>query len=163
MKKYLVLILVVLFSISVIADVNSRSVEKVVPIQGKTKQQIFTKSIEWFMRSFVDGKSVIQLQDSVNGKIIGKGFNASLYRCCGMYSIQCSYTMIIDIKDNKIRVTFTDPIIKGDWRNSDSEFDITFPEGCMLKNNFSEFESYANDRTESLVSYIQTESGKENW
>jgi hypothetical protein len=69
-----------------------------------TKDQIFSKCLEWMAQSFVDSKEVIELKDKENGKIIGKGVTD--FMRAGVVSIPCRFTMIVEIKDSKYRTTY---------------------------------------------------------
>jgi hypothetical protein len=54
--------------------------------------------------NFVDSKDVIEVKDKEAGKIIGRGETPIMTN-------YLNFTMIIDIKDNKIRITYTNMYI----------------------------------------------------
>lgn len=73
-------------------------------INGLSKDELFTKTQSWFAVTFVDSKSVLELQDKENGRIIGKGMTE--FYNAGIAQIPTRFTMIIDFKDNKIRTQY---------------------------------------------------------
>lgn len=86
----------------------SRSVIYNVP--GKTKEEIYVETNNWFVHSFRSGKSVIQLNDKEDGCIIGKGYVDALGFNQGFSnnSKAAAWVIIrIDIKDEKLRVIAT--------------------------------------------------------
>lgn len=81
-----------------------------------SKDEIYTNTLSWLAENFVDSKSVIQLKDKENGKIIVKGMTDFLNM--GVASIPTRFTMIIDIKDEKARVEYKNWIgMWGEYRN----------------------------------------------
>ncbi len=67
------------------------------------KKELYKKILEWMAKSYNSSKEVIQLQDEESGQIIGKGITSFVNV---MVEIPCEYTITIDIKDNKYRLTF---------------------------------------------------------
>ncbi len=80
-----------------------RSHEQTYDVPGLNKDQLFDKTLAWMAETFVSSKAVIELKDKENGKIIGNGVT-SIFN--GLITFDVSYTLIIDIKNNKIRMTF---------------------------------------------------------
>jgi hypothetical protein len=79
-------------------------------IKGKSKERIYVEVNNWFIHTFNNGKSVIQLNDKEEGCIIGKGHIPFLgAHFSAFYNIKLSTWIIIrvDIKDEKIRVSTT--------------------------------------------------------
>lgn len=81
--------------------------QKVIELQGKTKDQIFEKSKQWIASTFKSAKAVIEYENKQEGTIIGNG---SMDRPISSINIQSgsliTYNMREDIKDNKVRLTF---------------------------------------------------------
>lgn len=76
----------------------------------KTKEQIYVAVNDWFVRSFNNGKSVIQLNDKDAGCIIGKGFISSMGNTQSFFTNSniSAYVIIrADIKDGRMRITTT--------------------------------------------------------
>ena len=75
--------------------------------EGVEKQVLYDKSLEWVARTFDSANSVIQLKNPETGQIIGRGIS----RTSGtpldfMTKRPFEYTMVIDIKDEKMRASF---------------------------------------------------------
>lgn len=111
MRNYFVLIVLLLFVLSGCAVTKQAPV---VPPEELTLQEvheialskdaIFARSLEWMARSFADSAQTIELRDKENGKIIGKGMT-EFYN--GEMPTPCRFTIMIEAKDNKYRVTYS--------------------------------------------------------
>jgi hypothetical protein len=89
---------------------NSLTYVQVIDCPNQTKDQLYVKLNYWFVATFNDGKSVIQLNDKDAGVIIANGYVSDIAgHVGGMSSYDVSIRPIIkvDIKDAKIRVTYT--------------------------------------------------------
>ena len=91
---------------------QNNGITRVVVIDSipKTKEQIYVAVNDWFVRSFNNGKSVIQLNDKDAGCIIGKGYisNPGDTQSFFTNSHISAYVIIrADIKDNRMRITTT--------------------------------------------------------
>jgi len=89
--------------------------QEVYKVPKMSKQQIYDRALAWTAESFVDAKSVIQMNDRDVGKIIGRGTARF------GFGTPAEYTMIIEAKDGRYRVTFKDFIAlwgnpPGSWR-----------------------------------------------
>ncbi|WP_025124413.1 DUF4468 domain-containing protein [Myroides odoratimimus] len=76
---------------------------------GKDKLDMYLKARKWFVDTFVDANSVIQLEDKEAGMLTGKGY----YRYDFINGINVSemkiyFTVNITIKDNKYRIQIYD-------------------------------------------------------
>lgn len=89
---------------------NSLTYTQVIDCPGKTKDQLYVILNYWFTSTFNDANSVIQLNDKEAGCIIGKGYMAKVASHMGgsnIYNVNLSPIIKVDIKDSKIRVTYT--------------------------------------------------------
>lgn len=88
---------------------------QVVEFTNIDKSKIFDASKIWIAKRFTSANSVIQYADKDKGTIIGKG-NFSLKCPDGLNGLDCiaytstraEFTLTIDVKDNKARLTFSD-------------------------------------------------------
>jgi hypothetical protein len=69
------------------------------------KNEIFGKSIVWLAKVFVDSKEVLEVKDKEAGNIVGKGTVTFLNV---LVDIPCRFTFVMEIKDNKYRITYSD-------------------------------------------------------
>ena len=76
-----------------------QEIVEVVEIPGKSKDEIFTKSRQWFSQYFVSGESVVDYEDQAAGTIIGNGIAGLGYDPFGIVHYDIHYNIRIDIKD----------------------------------------------------------------
>ena len=84
--------------------------EKIIDCGESTKEQLYTILNYWFTSTFNDANSVIQLNDKELGTIIARGRVSGIAEHRGglnHYSINISPMIKVDIKDKKIRITYT--------------------------------------------------------
>lgn len=74
------------------------------------ENQIFEKALQWMAENFNDSKSVIEYKNPETGTIIGKG-GTEIHS--GLIMLPVQFTMKVEIKKGKYRVTFDDYI--GIW------------------------------------------------
>lgn len=74
---------------------------------GKEKGELFDKSNEWVARTFNSANDVIQLSNPSTGQIIGRGITFTDGSGVDLgFKRPFKYTMVIDIKAEKMRVGF---------------------------------------------------------
>lgn len=78
--------------------------EYIIDLQGNSQQQIYQRSRQWAAETYVDANEVIKYASKEEGKIIAKGMGT----VSDMVTRYYSYTLVIDIKPNKARLTFKD-------------------------------------------------------
>ncbi len=89
---------------------KSLTYTQVVDCGEQTKEQLYIILNHWFVESFNDANSVIQLNDKDAGVIIGKGYIANIAGHAGgmnSYNVSIRPIIKVDIKDKKIRITYT--------------------------------------------------------
>lgn len=86
------------------------SYQRIVEIPNVKQDVIYENSRQWVAKNFRSANSVIQYQDKETGSIIGKG-----HMDLGCKGLAClagtetvNFTLQIDAKDNRARVSFTD-------------------------------------------------------
>lgn len=91
---------------------NALTYVQVVEAPGRTKEQLYITLNYWYTNSFNDGKAVIELNDKESGVIIGKGYIDGIATHLGgmnQYKVNLKPIIKTDIKDGKIRITYTVP------------------------------------------------------
>ncbi len=91
---------------------NALTYTQVVEAPGKTKEQLYVLINYWYTSTFTSGKEVIQLNDKEAGVIIGKGFVEGIATHSGgtnSYKVNLCPIIKTDIKEGKIRITYTVP------------------------------------------------------
>ena len=90
---------------------DEQVVVQVYEAPGFTKDQLFAASRIWIAENFKSAKAVIEYENKDEGTIIGNG--NMLYPCGGAFSCMIKsdwrvpFTMKVETKDGKIRLTFT--------------------------------------------------------
>lgn len=91
---------------------NAIDYVQVIDAPNKTKDQLYVLLNYWFTSTFNDANSVIKLNDKELGTIIAQGYVANIAQHAGgtnSYNVSIKPVIKCDIKDNKIRVTYTLP------------------------------------------------------
>lgn len=89
---------------------NSMTFSEVIDCGNQTKSQLYVIINYWFTQSFNDANAVVKLNDKELGCIIGQGFVGGVAEHTGgmnHYSVNLRPTIKVDIKDGKVRVTYT--------------------------------------------------------
>jgi len=84
--------------------------EKVYDVPGFKRDQIFTSSRMWIAENFRSAKAVIEYENKDEGTIIGNGnikYPCKNIECLAKADWRVSFTMRVDTKDDKFRLTFT--------------------------------------------------------
>jgi hypothetical protein len=112
--RNVLLVAILLFSpllASCVAKSVSSSEEKqlttISDFAGISKDEIYSRTIEYIARAYNSADAVIQLQDEEKGKIVAKGINYSVGPALD-FGIKrpFKYTLLIDIKPEKMRVQY---------------------------------------------------------
>ena len=91
---------------------NAITYTQVIPAEGKTKEQLYVLLNYWFTATFNDANSVIKLNDKELGTIIAQGYVENIAQHAGgtnSYRVNLKPVIKCDIKNNKVRVTYTVP------------------------------------------------------
>ena len=126
--KTLILIFVLLLSVVTTKsqtfpfDSSTHKVDyqEVVHVDSLSKDELFTRSREWFALICRDSKSVIQMDDRQSGKMIGKGNSKGYYKMLLVeIPFRVNFTLSITCKDNRYRYEMTDFVITNDENPTD--------------------------------------------
>ena len=87
---------------------------EIIEFPGVKADKLFDLTCLWLAESFGSSKEVVELKDEKNKKIVGKIVtNFSVF----ISSVNCRSTMTIDIKDNKVRITYLPHEVDFDNKN----------------------------------------------
>ncbi|OHD65721.1 MAG: hypothetical protein A2176_13890 [Spirochaetes bacterium RBG_13_51_14] len=81
-----------------------------------SKDEIFDRTLDWCAKKFVTVNDAIVVKDKEKGKIIGKGVGKYSEYFDFLVDREFSYTITIEIKDNRYRVTFDNFVVYYDER-----------------------------------------------
>lgn len=130
MKKLILAFLLSVFTTFSFANTDGilKEYSEVIDISDTPQKQIYDGSKIWMAKAFKSSNAVIQYADPTSGTIVGKG-NMD-YPCQGLLSCMAHenylvfFTLKIDTKNNKARVTFSDLSIRVPSTPLISAFDI---------------------------------------
>lgn len=96
----------------VLDENNALKFEKTIPVEGKTKEQLYVGLNYWFLKTFSNAGSQIEMADKDLGVIMAKGFLHNVaYHSGGVSSYYVSIRPIIrcDIHEGEVKITVTIP------------------------------------------------------
>ncbi len=108
---------------------------EVVEVPGKNTDQIYATAREWFAQTFNSANNVLQMDDPISGKLIGKGTThvSESYVTGGLGSIPITmdwypnFTIKVSIKEGKYKCEITDILIKSSMSvNNYSQIETPF-------------------------------------
>lgn len=150
MRLIILILLLPILSFAQITKIdNIYTYEKIVETEMST-DYIYSKAKAWIALNYVSANDVIQLDS--NNKLISKGIFTTNYMGSGKFR----HTLIIDIKDNKYRITIKN------FSYVDGNSDLPLEGGLMFKKNAIKHLTWeVNDTSKSLIKYI--ESIEDDW
>jgi len=80
-------------------ETNKILIKEVIAFDSIKADDLYLISKEWFVKTYVSSKDVIQLDDKESQKIIGKGDKHIHSTVYGYWDIIMAYTISISIKD----------------------------------------------------------------
>jgi hypothetical protein len=89
---------------------EDKSFSQVYEVPGKTKDVIYEKTKIWIAQNFKSAKSVLEYENKVDGTIIGNGivqYPCEGLACVGQSDWMMPFTMKVDVKEDKFRLTFS--------------------------------------------------------
>lgn len=122
MKKIITLFVVLVGSLSAIAQNKPLSLSEVIQVEGKNQAQIYGGLREWVATTFVSGKAVTQMEDAASGTIILKAnFPFKKGGIYSSYSGNVEYMVKLQSKDGRYRIEMTQfihSVNKGNYSRS---------------------------------------------
>lgn len=89
---------------------GERNFGRIVDAPGYSKEQIFNNTKIWIAENFRSAKAVLEYENKDDGVIIGNSnipYPCSGFDCLGRGDWRIPFTMRVDIKDQKFRLTFS--------------------------------------------------------
>jgi hypothetical protein len=152
MKKIIIIFLAAFFAAIPLSAEDDFNVEIIRPA-AMQKGPLFDKTVLWITESFRSSKAVIEVKDREQGIIVGNG-NALMALGSGFFltEVPVMFTVRIDMKDNKYRMTF---------KNVRVMFNDNFPKPIEETNRPST-EPKARERFEQLANSLDAYLAKPN-
>lgn len=92
-----------------------KTIERVMEAPTYSKEQIFNSTKIWIAENFKSAKSVIEYENKEDGTVIGNGvidFPCSGMSCIGQEHWTVPFTMRVDMKNERLKLTFINVQIK---------------------------------------------------
>lgn len=89
---------------------TDREFERIIEIPNTSSDVIYERSKMWIAENFVSSKAVLEYDNRETGRLIGNGrmdYPCSGLSCMGKTNWDVKFTMKVDSKDSKLRVTFS--------------------------------------------------------
>ena len=83
---------------------QEQSLQRIKDFSGLDKTELFKRTNNWIARNYNSANDVIQLSDPEAGQIICRGISGGTFDLG--FTRYVSYTMVIDIKDERMRLSF---------------------------------------------------------
>ena len=99
-------ILAMLACVQTILPSEQLQIQEVIEV-NQPQDTLYVRAMDWLAKTFRSSKKVIQYEDKVAGRIVGKGIMKVTY-VKGFGSLDTWFTLTLEIKDNKTRVTISD-------------------------------------------------------
>lgn len=122
---------------SLVFDDNGKFVvTEVVPVEGKTKDELYESSLKYIVKTFRSAQRVIDLQDKEGGVIVCKGIVTGKFYAKDALMTYVGeeplyFTMSLEFKDNRYKIQITDLYTeKGDLMDEGMAFE------CFLDLSF---------------------------
>lgn len=167
MKKNTCVTLAVLFLLLGCAGMQpakEASIEKVIDVPGRNKEQIYAATKIWIAENFRSAKAVIEDDDKNAGRVIGKGIIAypcSGLSCLGKEDWKISFTMRVDIKDQKYKITFTN--INLTFPPSKGSIFVPGVDRPVMQGEFDDTKPALENLGNQIYESINKEQAKANW
>ena len=91
---------------------NALTFEKTISVRGKSKNELFVDLNYWFLKTFSNANSSIEMADKELGVIMAKGYLPGIAYHSGGYSSYCVNIRPLvrcDIKDEQVKLTIVVP------------------------------------------------------
>lgn len=109
---------------------------EVIKVPGKTSNQLYVSAREWFAESFKSANEVLQMDDPLNGKLIGKGSMPISVKYKSAFNtipiiLHATYTIKISVKDSVYKYEIGPIFIDSGGAHSLNEYkDASNPENA---------------------------------
>ncbi|RZK25030.1 MAG: DUF4468 domain-containing protein [Flavobacterium sp.] len=126
--------------------VTYQSINKV---EGASQDELYVRVKEWFKRTFVSSKDLIQMDDKQSGKIIAKEISLGsyiLYNKTELYSLR--YTIAIKVKDQSYHYEITSFIVDLQIGGKADPIEVYLQDNYSALNAVKDSEKYKNKEIE---------------
>jgi hypothetical protein len=136
---------------------------KIFDAPGYSKNQIFDGAKIWISENFRSAKAVLEYENKDTGTIIGNGiipYPCQGWSCIGTGDWKVSFTMRVDIKDQKFRLTFTNLGLS--WPSVPGR-PATSNERIGRDSSFNNVKDKLSDFGNQMLESFKQDKSKDNW
>lgn len=155
---------------------NKITYSEVVAVDGNSAGVLYSKVKDWLTVSFKDSKNVLDLDDAINFKIVGK-WQFKVWQMGNLGKMpnggHVNYTLTIMLKDNRYKYIITDfnhETDRGDYGFSGGRLEFEVPECGKFYLTMKNWErikeqtdTYIKQLVQSLKVHMGTKSQAEGW
>jgi len=161
MKKLFLALSIVFFLVSCMTPQpvtkDEGTFSEVINVPGVQPNDLFIKINLWFVDAFKSADNVIEFSNEQQGIIKGK-YNFETY--FNTTPIRIFQTITVEARDERYRITFSDPYFQNSTVTSMSPTVNTYPlDRRLLEQTKAQWQSTSN----SLKNFIIAEQGKDDW
>ncbi|MEL6135615.1 MAG: DUF4468 domain-containing protein, partial [Bacteroidota bacterium] len=95
---------------------------QIIEAAGLSKEQIYTRALDYFTYNYNNGKSVIQTKDPEKGRILAKGIYKNVHAAYEVFivtRVSTHHIVQVDVKEGRARIIIT--LNQNDHVSTDSE------------------------------------------
>jgi len=135
-RLFIILLFLPVFSIA-------QEYTKIVEVPGKSVDKLYVTAREWFAMAFKSANNVLQMDDPVAGKLIGKGstlidetFTAGLAKIPYTIHFNVDFAVIVSLKESKYKCDIVDIFIAPSFSDGSSTVKKSYTELLSQKEYF---------------------------
>jgi len=139
------------------------TIKKILDAPGYSKEQIFDGAKIWISENFRSAKAVLEYENKETGTIIGNGiipYPCQGWKCVGTGDWKVSFTMRVDIKDQKFRLTFSN--LRLSWPSVPGR-PATSNEPIGRESSFNVVKDKLSDFGNQMLNSFKKEKSNDNW
>lgn len=108
-----------LFAFLLSLNLFAQEYSEIIEVPGKSTDQLYVSARQWFAKTFVSSNEVLQMDDPVAGKLIGKG-STSVDEICGSLGMikvamtiqfTTNFTISVAVKDGRYKCDVTNLLV----------------------------------------------------
>jgi hypothetical protein len=149
------------------APESEKTFERIVDAPGFSKDKIFESTKIWVAQNFRSAKAVMEYENKEAGRIIGNGvidYPCSGMECLGKSNWKVLFTMQVDIKEQKFKLTFTNLVLSvPPTYNGTFGVQSGFERPVWQKGDFNSIRPVLLKFGDRLAASIQNTKARENW
>ena len=154
------------------APESERTFERIMEAPGASKDRIFESTKIWIAQNFRSAKAVLEYENKPEGRIIGNGaidYPCAGMECLGKGSWKVQFTMQVDIKEQKFKLTFSNltlsvpPTYNSAFYSSAFGVQSGFERPVWQKGDLNSIRPALLKFGDQLVASIQNTKARENW